>query len=37
MMKEGSDPVNVRPYRYPQTQKDEIERLIHDMLTAGII
>lgn len=29
--------MNVKPYRYPQTQKDEIERLIHDMLTTGII
>lgn len=37
MMKEGTDPINVRPYRYPQAQKDEIEKLIHDMLKAGII
>lgn len=37
ILKEGSDPVGVRPYRYPQTQKDEIERLIHEMLEAGII
>ena len=37
VLKEGTDPVNVRPYRYPQIQNDEIERLIHDMLAAGII
>lgn len=37
ILKEGTDPVNVRSFRYPQAQKDEIERLIHDMLTAGII
>lgn len=37
VLREGTDPVNVRPYRYPQTQKDEIERLIHDMMAAGII
>lgn len=37
VLKEGSDPVGVRPYRYPQNQKDEIERLIAEMLAAGII
>ena len=36
-LKEGTDPVGVRPFRYPQSQKDEIERLIEEMLTAGII
>lgn len=37
VLKEGSNPVGVRPYRYPQIQKDEIERLIREMLEAGII
>lgn len=37
VLKEGTDPVSVRPYRYPQSQKDEIERLVQDMLAAGII
>ena len=37
MLKDGSDPVSVRPYRYPQSQNDEIERLIQEMLAAGII
>ena len=36
-MKADSNPVGVRPYRYPQHQKDEIERLIEEMLAAGII
>lgn len=36
-LKEGTDPVSVRPYRYSQAQKDEIEALIQDMLKAGII
>lgn len=33
----GSDPVNVRPYRYPHFQKQEIETQIKDMLSQGII
>lgn len=37
VMREGSNPVGVRPYRYQQIQKDEIERLIKEMLEAGII
>ena len=35
--KEGSDPVSVRPYRYPQIQKAEIKKMVEDMLLAGII
>lgn len=37
VLKDGSDPVSVRPCRYPQFQKDEIENQIRDMLCAGII
>jgi hypothetical protein len=33
----GSLPVAVRPYRYPQLLKDEIERQCDDMLQQGII
>jgi hypothetical protein len=33
----GSTPAIVRPYRYPQLLKDEIERRCEDMLAQGII
>ena len=36
-LKEGTDPVNVRPYRYAFYQKDEIERQVEDMSLADII
>ncbi|KAL4281717.1 hypothetical protein GQ457_03G008900 [Hibiscus cannabinus] len=32
-----SNPVNVRPYRYPHFQKDEIERQVRQMLDAQLI
>lgn len=34
---EGANPVNVRPYRYPHFQKQEIESQIKEMLSQGII
>jgi hypothetical protein len=34
---EGVKPVNVKPYRYSPTQKDEIERQVKEMLTNGVI
>lgn len=37
VLKDGTDPVSVRSYRYPQFQKDEIEKLVKKMLLAGII
>lgn len=37
ILKEGSNPISVRPYRYPQIQKEEIKRLVIDMLQVGII
>nr|CAD1821648.1 unnamed protein product [Ananas comosus var. bracteatus] len=36
-IKEGVEPINVRPYRYPTYQKAEIEKLVQEMLTQGII
>lgn len=33
----GVDPVAVRPYRYPQAQKDEIEKQCGSMLELGLI
>jgi len=30
-------PINIKPYRYSPTQKDEIERQIKEMLSNGII
>jgi hypothetical protein len=33
----GLAPVAVRPYRYPQLQKDELEHQVAGMLAQGII
>ncbi|XP_047979109.1 uncharacterized protein LOC125221028 [Salvia hispanica] len=33
----NSKPINVRPYRYPYFQKNEIERQVRDMLDQGVI
>lgn len=33
----GAPPVNVKPYRYPYFQKQEIEMLVTDMLQTGVI
>lgn len=36
-IKEGCGPVSVRPYRYAHIQKNEMERLVAEMLSSGII
>ncbi|KOM50008.1 hypothetical protein LR48_Vigan08g083500 [Vigna angularis] len=36
-LKEGIDPVNVRPYRYPHVMKEEIEQQVQEMLKTGVI
>ena len=36
-LKPGVDPINVRPCRYPQFQKSEMEKLVHEMLQQWII
>jgi len=36
-LREGSNPVKVRPYRYPHSQKEEIENLMDNMLRDDII
>nr|GEV05791.1 hypothetical protein [Tanacetum cinerariifolium] len=33
----GTQPVNIRPYRYPPVQKDAIEAMIKVLLDAGVI
>ncbi|PHT82368.1 hypothetical protein T459_15383 [Capsicum annuum] len=33
----GAQPPNIRPYRYPHSQKLEIKHLVKEMLAAGII
>ena len=37
ILKEGTSPINVRPFRYPTLQKDIIEQIIREMLEAGIV
>lgn len=34
---EGSNPVKVRPYCYPHSQKAQIEKMVLEMLNQGII
>ncbi|XP_028055574.1 uncharacterized protein LOC114259749 [Camellia sinensis] len=36
-LKQGSEAVSMRPYRYPHYQKNEIEKLVAEMLNSGVI
>ncbi|KAJ4802427.1 polyprotein [Rhynchospora pubera] len=36
-LKKGTEPMNLRPYRYSKEQKEEIEKIIDEMLAASII
>ena len=36
-LKDGTEAINVRPYRYAYFQKTEIESQVQDMLNAGLI
>ncbi|KAH9792244.1 hypothetical protein KPL71_004039 [Citrus sinensis] len=36
-LKEGTEPINVRPYRYAYFQKAEIKRQVNEMLSSGLI
>jgi hypothetical protein len=33
----GSQPPNVRPYKYPFAQKNEIEKIVQELLEVGVI
>nr|GFD32095.1 hypothetical protein CTI12_AA005680 [Tanacetum cinerariifolium] len=34
-LKEGTQPINMRPYRHPSTQKDAIESMVKELLDSG--
>ena len=36
-LKPGTEPVNVRPYKYAYHHKDEIEKQVNELLQAGVI
>lgn len=36
-LKEGTSPINVRPYRYSSYQKSKIKKLIKELLAMGTI
>ncbi|GJY93175.1 reverse transcriptase [Tanacetum coccineum] len=36
-LKEGTQPINIRPYRHPPTQMDAIKAMVKELLEAGVI
>ncbi|XP_071728214.1 uncharacterized protein [Rutidosis leptorrhynchoides] len=36
-LKEGTQPINIRPYRHPPNQKDAIEAMVNELLEFGVI
>ncbi|XP_071714137.1 uncharacterized protein [Rutidosis leptorrhynchoides] len=37
VLKEGTGPINIRPYRHPPSQKDAIESMVKELLESGVI
>ncbi|XP_057453401.1 uncharacterized protein LOC130745246 [Lotus japonicus] len=37
ILKEGSNPISLRPYRYPPAQKDVIDKMVKELLESGVI
>ncbi|XP_010513588.1 PREDICTED: uncharacterized protein LOC104789613 [Camelina sativa] len=37
VLKTGADPINQRPYRYATYEKDEIDKIVKELLSAGTI
>ncbi|GKD28900.1 putative mitochondrial protein [Tanacetum coccineum] len=36
-LKEGTQPINIRPYRHPPTQKDDIEVMVNELLESRAV
>lgn len=36
-LKPGTSPISVRPYQYPLHQKNEIEKLVRELIKAGLV
>lgn len=37
ILRKGTNPINVRPYRYPTFQKSVMEGLVAEMFSEGVI
>jgi hypothetical protein len=37
LLKFEARPVNIRPYRYPHYQKNEIEKIVYELLKSGVV